>query len=340
MNEPTDNGNERTEELKPVLIFKNKSEIMPCSKIVVPASMRSPLWKFFGFPADEYNNILSKTKIVCCLCHAYFAYNKNTTNLSTHLKAKHTEIMSEYFPSKKRREIVNGEKTSVAAKRSRNDDEAVTKESFVHEASPMKFDRIEHPTGIEEKDIIRGNANASEMKYIVSMVDGNEFIEMHYDNKDYIEMVSDECAEILSETPNLSETDETASETIRADYFKQNYLTDNNLVIGEDEPIDGRYSASETNISIGCEIDVTMKTNADVANHNDDDDSGDHNDVSDQNANESMARSAPQIDILKEVKRFLVTDIISPFIVDGKGFKEFVEVIGRNQFSLSRRCSV
>lgn len=71
--------------LEPVLIYNDKNEMVPYSKIVVPSSMRSQLWKFFGFPANDKFEILTKKKIVCCLCRAYIAYNKNTTNLSTHL---------------------------------------------------------------------------------------------------------------------------------------------------------------------------------------------------------------------------------------------------------------
>ena len=50
-------------------------------KLVVPMSMRSIYWKFFGFPATDDGNILTKVKIVCILCKTQIAYNRNTSNL-------------------------------------------------------------------------------------------------------------------------------------------------------------------------------------------------------------------------------------------------------------------
>ncbi|KAI8122114.1 Zinc finger BED domain-containing protein 1 [Lucilia cuprina] len=62
------------------------------TRTVVPSSMRSPYWKYFGFPSDSGNNILTRQKIVCTICNTAIAYNKNTSNLRTHLMSKHVEI--------------------------------------------------------------------------------------------------------------------------------------------------------------------------------------------------------------------------------------------------------
>lgn len=62
------------------------------TRTVVPSSMRSPYWKYFGFPSDNGNNILTRQKIVCTICNTAIAYNKNTSNLRTHLMAKHVEV--------------------------------------------------------------------------------------------------------------------------------------------------------------------------------------------------------------------------------------------------------
>lgn len=62
------------------------------TRTVVPSSMRSPYWKYFGFPSDSSNNILTRQKIVCTICNTIIAYNKNTSNLRTHLMSKHIEI--------------------------------------------------------------------------------------------------------------------------------------------------------------------------------------------------------------------------------------------------------
>lgn len=62
------------------------------TRTVVPSSMRSPYWKYFGFPSDSGNNILTRQKVVCTLCSTAIAYNKNTSNLRTHLMSKHVEV--------------------------------------------------------------------------------------------------------------------------------------------------------------------------------------------------------------------------------------------------------
>ncbi|KYM84659.1 PREDICTED: zinc finger BED domain-containing protein 1-like [Atta cephalotes] len=60
-------------------------------KLVVPPSMRSIYWKFFGFPATDDGDILTKVKIVCILCKTQIAYNRNTSNLRMHLQNKHAQ---------------------------------------------------------------------------------------------------------------------------------------------------------------------------------------------------------------------------------------------------------
>ncbi|XP_037940088.1 uncharacterized protein LOC119672971 [Teleopsis dalmanni] len=65
------------------------------TRTIVPSTMRSPFWKYFGFPSDNSNNILTRKKIICTLCNAAIAYNKNTSNLRTHLIAKHPEKLQQ-----------------------------------------------------------------------------------------------------------------------------------------------------------------------------------------------------------------------------------------------------
>lgn len=64
-------------------------------KLVVPISMRSIYWKFFGFPATDDGDILTKVKIVCILCKTQIAYNRNTSNLRMHLQNKHAQELLE-----------------------------------------------------------------------------------------------------------------------------------------------------------------------------------------------------------------------------------------------------
>ncbi|KAK3932798.1 E3 SUMO-protein ligase ZBED1 [Frankliniella fusca] len=71
-------------------------------KLVVPMSMRSPYWKYYGFPATDDGDIITKVKIVCVLCKAQLAYNKNTSNLRMHLQNRHSkelmELVAEHPP--------------------------------------------------------------------------------------------------------------------------------------------------------------------------------------------------------------------------------------------------
>lgn len=64
-------------------------------KLVVPMSMRSIYWKFFGFPATDDGDILTKVKIVCIICKTQIAYNRNTSNLRMHLQNKHAQELHE-----------------------------------------------------------------------------------------------------------------------------------------------------------------------------------------------------------------------------------------------------
>ncbi|XP_014602964.1 PREDICTED: zinc finger BED domain-containing protein 1-like [Polistes canadensis] len=79
-------------------------------KLVVPMSMRSIYWKFFGFPATEDGDILTKVKIVCILCKTQIAYNRNTSNLRMHLQNKHAQELLELEASTPpRRQVLSQE---------------------------------------------------------------------------------------------------------------------------------------------------------------------------------------------------------------------------------------
>ena len=55
-------------------------QIYAFKQLVVPTSMRSIYWKFFGFPATDEGDILTKIKIVCTICRTQIAYNRNSFN--------------------------------------------------------------------------------------------------------------------------------------------------------------------------------------------------------------------------------------------------------------------
>lgn len=65
-------------------------------KLAVPITMRSYVWKHFGFPANEDGVILVKNKVVCSICDAYITYSQNTTNLKSHLSCKHPEVSTQF----------------------------------------------------------------------------------------------------------------------------------------------------------------------------------------------------------------------------------------------------
>lgn len=69
------------------------------AKVVCPGSMRSSYWKFFGFPANESGQILTRSKIICSICRRAISYNKNTTNLRSHLNARHPNYVQKYLRS-------------------------------------------------------------------------------------------------------------------------------------------------------------------------------------------------------------------------------------------------
>ncbi|XP_058793121.1 E3 SUMO-protein ligase ZBED1-like [Phymastichus coffea] len=75
--------------------FMEEKHTITYKKLVVPQSMRSIYWKFFGFPADDDGEILTRVKIVCLLCKTQIAYNRNTSNLRMHLQNKHAQELHE-----------------------------------------------------------------------------------------------------------------------------------------------------------------------------------------------------------------------------------------------------
>lgn len=82
--------------------MESNTEEIEYTRTVVPSTMRSPYWKFFGFPSDNSNNVLTKQKIICTHCNAVIAYNKNTSNLRTHIVARHPELLIELYNEKRK----------------------------------------------------------------------------------------------------------------------------------------------------------------------------------------------------------------------------------------------
>jgi hypothetical protein len=90
--------------------FMEEKHSITYRKLVVPQSMRSIYWKFFGFPADDDGEILTRVKIVCLLCKTQIAYNRNTSNLRMHLQNKHVQELHDLEAiSPPRKQIVTQE---------------------------------------------------------------------------------------------------------------------------------------------------------------------------------------------------------------------------------------
>lgn len=73
---------------------KQDDESISYSKIHIP-KMKSIFWKYFGFPADENNLIITKAKVVCTLCKSILVNHYNTTNIRSHIQANHKAIFSQ-----------------------------------------------------------------------------------------------------------------------------------------------------------------------------------------------------------------------------------------------------
>lgn len=337
--------------LEPVLIYKSKKEIMTFDRIVVPSSMRSSYWKFFGFPADKFNNIINKNKIVCALCQVTIAYNKNTTNLQTHLNAKHPDIVKTFFPNEKSsNDIGNGSvqrkrllATTVAATTAVQtimpanaaSSSATASTATIMTADDLKAKRIkieiptsktewengvcirtippqQHPTGISIKAVLNTNDDCNEnyeesLKYL-DRVENDEFIdELDGQNTEYIE-VNSEQYEIDDEAEQINETEDGN----RIDYTSENQC----------------YS---------IEIESVPHTD----NKPDDDDDGDTSagdnykiHVSNDNKKTAAKLKSPKkmqllssrnvINIEEDLTAFIIKDILSPDIVDGKGFRNLI----------------
>ncbi|XP_026481868.1 zinc finger BED domain-containing protein 1-like [Ctenocephalides felis] len=84
-------------------------------KIVVPVSMRSVYWKYFGFPADENGTILSKEYIVCSICQRQIRNNHNTTNLRIHLANRHNTLYTELLQTNSPSDLNKSDKKALTS---------------------------------------------------------------------------------------------------------------------------------------------------------------------------------------------------------------------------------
>lgn len=294
--------------LEPVLVFKDKNETIPYSKIIVPSSMRSPLWKFFGFPANASNEILTRKKIVCGICRAYIAYNKNTTNLSTHLNCKHPEVLAEFQG--------DGKKSS--------DSKKIRIES--NEGSPTKRIRIESKFDNDiDTDWYIENETTNESTLHPTGISAKEFVQ-NKNMENVIELYID---------------NERKSKTKKSIQIDESYA----LVISPDEP-DGENQLIETLSYDHKEFGDSSAE--DISHKGDylaeDDFLTDINEENVQNVYEEPKNSNVMIlkndksdmkvvepsKIMDALKSFLVKDLITPDVIGGTGFRALLHSLSSN----------
>lgn len=305
--------------LKPTLLYLNEDDILTFKSVVVPSSMRSPLWKYFGFPADENREIISRSKIVCCICYNLIAYNRNTTNLSTHLSNKHPEILTK-IKNARRTSVENTSIDSpISPKRKPKAEMAInwyTNDHIQHSIVPNKMQQAQqHPTGITQKAYSRAKKSIYKPKFqITEDIDDlddepgkssfdditeheheNQFIEtIDYANIDINEDGNEIIAEVL-DTESVAHSNRPKDEFLSAQYIT---INENNEVLYESSP---------------KKMIITTKSPQKTSDH-------------DNNCTEVI----DSVDIMDQMKKFLIKDLVKPTIVDGTGFKEMITFLSHN----------
>jgi len=64
------------------------------SKLYSP-KMKSVYWRYFGFPSNDNNEVITKQNVVCIKCHKVLTNHGNTTNLRAHLQHRHKDLFKD-----------------------------------------------------------------------------------------------------------------------------------------------------------------------------------------------------------------------------------------------------
>lgn len=301
--------------------FLYNEEMPSYSKLVVPSSMRSPLWKHFGFPADKDNNIITKKKIVCCVCHIFIAYNKNTTNLSSHLTTKHSEIMLKQYPdmfvkkgAKRRKSCDDGHKETLKSakqiKSNESSDEMETVQWLIEDhddghsggtqddGNAVKNNTLisESYTGITLNKPTSKNVNQTEKVLLPQSESESEFIEpLDYECDEYQDSSENEQISIIK------------SENVTRQMFTNEFLSD-------------EFLTNNINSTVNKEKTISTKKFKKLAK----------SDFESNLIQEQMIRSnvnqpsSQNTELVNYLKNFVVKDLVSPKIIDGNGFKALI----------------
>lgn len=314
---------------EPVLVCKDRNETIPYTRIVVPSSMRSPLWRYFGFPADDNYVITNRKKIVCTICHTQIAYNKNTTNLSTHLHCRHPSVYAKFYPSavpsKKADVKTEAEQAEQAEYGERPKRVKFDEDVDWHVDEHTQIDPLSHPTGIRAKEAIR-NGNDS-----ANVLNGDHAKPTVIKKSTTL----DEDFELVISTPEAN-NDGAFTETLEYsdNYYMELVADDYSDIVGEPEHLVVEATdAEKSEFSEPCErceiVTVkatercgTLKVKASAVLQAPKSNGTDKSGVEEN--------SAASLDITGQLKRFLVKDIVPVSILDGAGFRELIQSLARN----------
>lgn len=142
-------------------------------KIVVPVSMRSIYWKYFGFPADENGTILSKEYIVCSICQRQIKNNHNTTNLRIHLSNRHHTVYNDLIQTQS-----SSVEITKTERKSDNEYSPENKRTFTIQTDIEGVIKVTNDLPIEDAKSIC-NAYEKSSKMIACKVDLPEIIDDH-----------------------------------------------------------------------------------------------------------------------------------------------------------------
>lgn len=171
---------------------KRSHEDIRYATIVTPASMRSSYWKYFGFPADKSRTIITRSKIICKLCKNPIAYNKNTSNLRTHLNAKHPEYTIEITACMRQPKFIY-DTTNCEEQLTTEDeiDHFVTVEEMIApnavSNNKLDFENVEYLTSADDNATTAVAAAANHQQQIIEKVaDEAHYGDVSMDGEDYV----------------------------------------------------------------------------------------------------------------------------------------------------------
>lgn len=299
-----DNYTTTTDDLE----LENDCKIFKYNNLVVPMAMRSNYWKYFGFPSNDGQKIITRSKVICALCRATLAYNKNTTNLKSHLMARHKSTLAKVL---RQNELgKRGIPIPISS-------EFPEIHKLITSLAPSPRKRIKNckiklelfdDYEIEEYDFEPGEIDESK----------EEFVVIPKDEEEHIEMIDHEVSSDIEYNPQLNNQE-------------QSNIHDDNIVeINDDiEEDDNHFEGDEHNRNNN--------------NYNDDYVDEDENDddvflvqeIEDDHVPEATivptltsTKHQESVDLNTEITNMIVTDLLSTEIVDGVGFNKLLKTLG------------